>query len=124
MAARDSNRELVITYLRSMQVGPAGIDSIVDLYADDGVYVEHLSSAPGQVRTHRGRDAIRKALATGMQWNPPDLRVALDRIEIEGNELVAHWTCTSAQFPHPMSGTDRYQLRQGKIARLETKLDA
>ena len=123
MAVSDRERNLVITYLRSMQRGASGIDSIVNLYADDGVYVEHLTSVQGEVRTHRGRAAIREALTTGMKWNPPDLEVKLDRLEIEGHELVAHWTCTSTQLPNPMTGTDRYELRNGKIARLETRLD-
>lgn len=123
MAVPDLDRNLVITYLRSMQRGASGIDSIVNLYADDGVYVEHLTSVKGEVRTHKGRTAIRKALTSGMKWNPPDLEVKLDRLEIEANELVAHWTCISSHFAHPMTGTDRYLLRNGKIARLETKLD-
>jgi len=124
MAVNDAERELVVNYLRSMQVGPTGIDEMVSLYTDDGVYVEHLTSVKGEIRTHNGKAAIREALESGMKWNPPDLRVALDRLEIEDGNLVAHWTITSAQFPGPMTGTDRYALRDGKIARLETQVDS
>jgi hypothetical protein len=123
MAVTDRDRELVINYLRSMQMGPSGIDGILNLYNDDGVYVEHLTSIKGESRTHNGKAAIREALASGMKWNPPDLNVTLDRLEIEGDQLIAHWTCTSAQFAGPMRGTDRYTLRGGKIGRLETQLD-
>jgi hypothetical protein len=124
MVGSNHDRDLVIAYLRSMQMGPAGIAGILDLYADDGVYVEHLTSVKGEIRTHAGKAAIREALSSGMKWNPPDLSVALDRLEIEGNSLIAHWTCTSSQFAAPMKGTDRYTLSGGKIARLETRLDA
>jgi hypothetical protein len=123
MAVKDAERELVINYLRSMQMGPSGIADMLALYAEDGVYVEHLASAKGEIRTHTGKTDIGEALASGMKWNPPDLRVTLDRLEIEDGNLVAHWTCTSAQFPGPLAGTDRYTLRDGKIARLETQLD-
>lgn len=123
MAVNERDKDIVISYLRSMQMGPTGIDSMVGLYTDDGVYVEHLTSVKGEIRTHAGKAAIREALSSGMKWNPPDLRVALDRLEIEGISLIAHWTCTSSHFPDPMKGTDRYTLRGGKIARLETKLD-
>ena len=54
--------------------------------------------------------------------NPPDFRVSLDRLEVEPGELVAYWTCTSAQQPQPMNGVDPYTLRLGQIARLETRL--
>src|ERR1700739_2842383 len=104
MASNDRDRDVVITYLRSMQVGAGGIDSILNLYTDDGVYIEHLTSARGAIRMHRGKPAIKKALTSGMQWNPPDLQVTLDRIEIEGHEMLAHWTCTSSKFPGPMRG--------------------
>lgn len=112
MAVDENDRDLVITYLGSMQKGPTGIDSMVGLYADDGVYVEHLTSVKGEIRMHAGMAAIREALSSGMKWNPPDLRVALDRLEIERISLIAHWTCTSSQFPDPMSRpTGRLTLR-------------
>jgi hypothetical protein len=119
----ESDQQLVSTYVLSMQMGSAGVETILGLYAEDGVYVEHLASAKGQVRTHTGKAAIREAISNGMKWNPDDLRVSLDRLDIDGTDLVAHWTITSAQFPGPMKGTDRYTLRGGKIARLETSLD-
>lgn len=122
MQPGERDRQVVETYLRAMQMGPRGEDGLVDLFTDDGVYIEFLTE--GRPRTHEGKQAIREALHQGLQWNPPDLRVTLDRLEVEAAELVAQWTCTSARLPHPMKGTDRYTLRGGRIARLETRLAA
>jgi SnoaL-like domain len=120
MEPTEGDRQIVETYLRAMQMGLRGENRLVDLFTEDGVYVESLRVGPA--RTHKGRGAIREALHSGLSWNPPDFRVSLDRLEVEATELVAYWTCTSEVLPHPMSGVDRYTLRGGLIARLETRL--
>jgi hypothetical protein len=116
----ESGQQIVETYLRAMQMGLRGESTLVDLFTEDGVYVESLRGGPA--RTHKGKGAIREALHSGLSWNPPDFRVSLDRLEVEATELVAYWTCTSERLPHPVSGVDRYTLRDGLIARLETRL--
>ena len=123
MAIGDGDRRLVESYLRAMQTGPAGEDVLVELFTDDGVYVEPLTSEEGTVRSHRGKAELRQAFRAGLAWNPPDLRVTLDRLEIEGDNLVSHWTCTSERLPHPMRGSDHMTLRDGRIARLESRLE-
>jgi SnoaL-like domain len=104
-------------------MGPAGEDSIVELFADDAVYVECLTSGDRSERAHRGKAAIREAFRIGLKWNPPDFEITLDRLEIEGDELVTRWTCNSSQMQAPVSGRDTYRLERGKIKRLETRLD-
>lgn len=111
---------VVEAFLRAMQLGTRGEDDLVALFTEDGVYVESLTE--GRPRTHDGKAAIRQALHKGLQWNPPDFRVTLDRLEIEAGEVVAYWTCSSSQLPDPMHGVDRYTIRDGRIARLETNL--
>lgn len=106
-----------------MQMGSAGEDAIVDLFADDAIYVEPLTSSDRSPRSHVGKAAIREAFHQGLRWNPPDFRITLERLEIEGDELVSHWTCDSAQMAGPVRGKDRYVLKDGKIKRLETRLD-
>jgi ketosteroid isomerase-like protein len=122
VAVEESGRDLVEAHYRAMQMGPAGEDAIVDLFADDAVYVEPLTSAGSMPRSHVGKEAIREAFHEGLKWNPPDFRITLERLEIEGDELVSHWTCDSAQMPRPVRGKDRYVLKDGKIKRLETRL--
>lgn len=123
MAVEEAGRELIESHYRAMQMGADGEDAIVELFADDAIYIEPLMSADRTPRAHVGKAAIREAFHRGLQWNPPDFRVSLDRLEIEGDELVSHWTCDSAQMPAPVKGTDRYVLKDGKIKRLETRLD-
>jgi hypothetical protein len=123
VAVEESGRELIEAHYRAMQMGPSGEDAIVELFADDGVYVEPLTSAESSPRSHVGKAAIREAFHQGLQWNPPDFRITLDRLEIEGDVLVSHWTCEGEQMPAPVKGTDRYVLKNGKIKRLETRLD-
>jgi SnoaL-like domain len=106
-----------------MQMGPAGEDAIVELFADDAVYVECLTSGDRSERAHKGKAAIREAFRIGLKWNPPDFEITLDRLEIEGDELVSLWTCNSSQMQAPVSGRDTYRLERGKIKRLETRLD-
>jgi hypothetical protein len=120
MRPSEPERQIVEAYLRAMQMGPRGEDGLVELFTDDGEYVESLTVS--RPRTHKGKQAIREALHGGLSWNPPDLHVSLDRLEVEATELVAYWTCTSERLPHPMCGVDRYTLRDGRIARLETRL--
>lgn len=115
-------RNVVESYLRATQSGPPGEDELVGLFAPEDVYVQALSLR-GRGRTYRGRDAIPKALHRGLQWHPPDFRIHLERVDIDGEELMAAWTCTSAALPHPMRGVDRYTIRHGLIDRLDLAPD-
>jgi hypothetical protein len=66
--------------------------------------------------------AIRRALRQGLQWNPPDFRIQIERLEVDGQDVVAYWTCTSDRLAQPMHGIDRYTLNGSRIQRLETRL--
>ncbi len=110
-------------FLRAMQRGPDGLETLLELFADDAVYVESLTGgSPDHPRVHRGKAAIERALHSGLEWNPPDFTIQLDRLHVEGGELTAEWTCRSEALPGPVRGVDRYILRDGRIARLETRL--
>jgi ketosteroid isomerase-like protein len=122
MEVDEGARALVVALLRAMQRGPDGEDDIVALFSDDAVYVEPFSD-PGRPRVHTGTEQIRASFHDGLRWNPPDLRISLDRLDVDGEELVAHWTCTTARLPAPVRGTDRYRINGGRIHRLETRLD-
>jgi hypothetical protein len=34
--------------------------------------------------------AIRRALRQGLQWNPPDFRIQIERLEVDGQDVVAY----------------------------------
>ncbi len=89
------------------------------LFADDAVYVEPFG---GETRTHVGKDAIRASLRAGWANHLPEMTLTLHRVDVEGAALRMEWTCASSAFPAPMRGTDRFVLRDGKIARLETRI--
>jgi ketosteroid isomerase-like protein len=109
--------ETIDSFYREMQAGPEGAAAVSDLFAENGVYVEPFSG-----RTHTGREAIRRFL-TGSQGQLPDVRITVDRIDVEGETVESSWTCESSAFAKPSRGRDRFTVRGGKIARLETGID-
>jgi uncharacterized protein (TIGR02246 family) len=116
MPLLDHDRSAVEDVYKAMQTGPAAEGDLVALFADDGVLVEPFSGTP---RAHTGRDAIRASLAPMWATRAPDLVLNLDRIDLDGDSVLASWTCTSAMMPGPMRGRDVLIVRDGKIARLE-----
>ena len=114
-----SPTEVVERYLRAMAAGQPAQDQLLALFTDDAVYVEPFA---GPTRTHAGLAAIRAAVEASWATAPPDLRLHVDRIDAEGAEVRAAWTCTSPVFPAPVRGEDRYTIRAGLIARLEVRI--
>jgi ketosteroid isomerase-like protein len=110
-------RDLVERYFRAMQRGPDGEDDLVALFAEDAVYVEPFTGG-----THEGRDAIRAWLNGSRADAPPDLRLTVERVDVAGDTVEAHWTCESPAFARPATGRDRFTIRDGRIARLESTL--
>ena len=99
-----------------MQEGPTGEEAMMALFADDSVFIEPFS---GTVRTHTGKPAIRRAFRSTWESPIPELRLTLDRVDLDGDQVRAEWTCTSPVFPEPMKGFDLFTIRAGRIARLE-----
>ena len=99
-----------------MQHGPEGVDALVDLLSDDAVYVEPFSGG-----THTGRAEIR-AFLEHSQGDLPDVRITVERINVEGDNVTTEWTCESSAFATPSRGRDQFTIRDGKIARLETSI--
>ena len=116
MPVSASDRTVIENLFRAMQKGPAGEADMMSLFADDAVFIEPFSGVP---KTHTGTQAI-KASFKGMWDNPPpDMRLILDRVDVDADKLRAEWTCTSPVFPEPMKGFDLFTIRNGRIARLE-----
>ena len=49
----------------------------------------------------------------------PDQKLLLDRVDMDGDNVRAEWTCTSPIFATPMRGYDLFTIRDNLIARLE-----
>lgn len=100
-----------------MQLGPEGEEELVSLFTDDAVYIEPFSG-----RRHEGKDAIRTFLASARAAAPPDLRIAIEHVRTDEDRVEATWRCESPVFTKPSRGLDRFTIRDGRIARLETTL--
>ena len=109
--------EKVIEQLfKAMQMGPGGEEDLMVLFAEDAVFIEPFAGEP---RTHEGKEAIRGSFRN--MWSEPesDLRLVLDRVDVDGEQLRAEWTCTSSAFATPMKGHDLFTIASGLISRLE-----
>ena len=116
MPVQDEDRQVIEALFKAMQAGPAGEDQMMDLFAEDATFIEPFS---GQACTHNGKPAIRESFK-GMWENPaPDLKLMLDRVDVDGERVRADWTCTSPVFATPMRGHDLFTIQSGKIGRLE-----
>ncbi|MEQ1571563.1 MAG: nuclear transport factor 2 family protein [Myxococcota bacterium] len=110
--------EVVGAFFLAMQTGRAAADELLALFDDDAEYVEPFSGGSG---IHRGRAAIRAAFERGWERELPEQRIVVDRVDVEGGEVVARWTCFSPGLPGGRgSGVNRFELSGGRIIRLRT----
>jgi ketosteroid isomerase-like protein len=116
MPLSESERIVVENLFKAMQAGPAGERLMLSLFHDDAVFIEPFS---GQPVTHSGLDAIRESFKQQTAHPLPDMKLTLDRVDIDGEVVRAQWTCSSSAFPTPMRGYDLFKIRDGKISRLE-----
>jgi ketosteroid isomerase-like protein len=105
-------------YFAAMQRGPDGHDALLELFADDAVYVEPFSGLP----EHRGRDEIRSFLTAASSSAPPSLRIVVERLDATAGSVEATWRCESPAWARPSRGIDVFTVHDGKIRRLETRL--
>lgn len=107
-------------FFAAMQTGATAEGEMMSLFADDAVYREPFS---GRDREHRGKAAIRQAMAEGWETPLPDMRIEIDRLQVTGELVRVQWTCHSPALPGGKgSGENIFTLRDGMIARLETHL--
>jgi ketosteroid isomerase-like protein len=115
----DRDGAVIGRYHQAMEAGSVAEMDV--LFADDAVYVEPFSSM-GAATTHEGRSAIVAWLGASFQTGNAGVTITLDRLDVDGDAMVAEWTCVGPMLPGPMRGHDRYQVRDGRIVRLETFL--
>lgn len=94
-------QQVVEALFKAMQAGPSGESAMMELFADDAVFIEPFS---GQPQTHVGKAAIRDNFRDQWKNPPPDLTLTLDRVDLDDEQLRAEWHCTSPLFPSPMRG--------------------
>lgn len=116
-ALTPEDRGLVDRFFQAMRTGPSSEPELMALFAEDAVLVEPFTGHP---RTHQGKAAIRDSYRESWKSPPPDMKITLHRVDLDGDCIRTQWTCTSPAFPGPMRGEDRFTLRDGRIHRLET----
>lgn len=114
-------RDLIERYFAAMRRGAAAEGEMMDLFADDSVYVEPFT---GETEPWIGKDAVRNALRRGWEQPLPELVLEVRRIDISGSEATAEWVCTSPALPGPVAGRDEYTIADGKITRLVVRIVA
>lgn len=115
-----STPRVVEQFFRCMQAGATSADEMMALFTDDAEYVEPFSGARGH---HVGKPAIRKAMQGGWERPLPEMTISIDRVDVDGDQVRAEWTCRSPALPGGSgSGVNVYRLRDRRIARLETTL--
>jgi SnoaL-like domain len=111
----------IANFFLAMQAGPSGAELLGTLFAVDAEYSEPFS---GQPEPHRGRDAILAAFAGSRTDAFDDAVINLGSVEVSGGTVTVRWTCYSQAIPGGSgSGTNVFQLTDGKIISLTTTLD-
>jgi len=114
-----TDKGVIERYYRAMEAGSP--EQMQELFTADAVYSEPFSRG-GSPTEHRGRDAIVGWLAASFEAGNKGVTITLDRIDVDGDDVVAEWTCVGPMLPGPMKGHDRYQVSDGRISRLDTRL--
>lgn len=110
----------VSNFFLAMQAGKTSYDAIAACFADDAVYEEPFT---GEARTHRGKDAIMKAMALGWEMPMVDTRIRIDRAAASSGEVHIEWTCFSPSLPGGKGhGLNRFTMQDGLIVSLVTTL--
>jgi hypothetical protein len=113
-----NDESVVERYFAAMRKGAAAEDELLALFAADAVYIEPFISDGPAV----GVDAIRDRFRRGWENPLPDLELDVRSIEVDGPLATSSWECRSPALPGPVQGEDRYEIRDGKIVRLEVRL--
>jgi ketosteroid isomerase-like protein len=112
-------RDLIDRYFAAMRRGAAAEDEMMALFADDAVYIEPFTDVADPAV---GKEAVRARLRRGWEHPLPDLELDVLEIEVDGQLARSRWECRSPALPGPVHGEDHYEIRDGKITRLEVRL--
>jgi hypothetical protein len=111
----------ITNFFLAMQAGPSGLELLGTLFAEDAIYHEPFS---GQTEPHKGRAAIIKAFDDSRTDAFDDAVITLSDVKVDQDTITIGWTCISQAIPGGQgSGTNVFEMADGKIASLKTTLD-
>ncbi len=111
----------ITNFFLAMQAGPHGLDMLGHMFAPDAEYWEPFS---GRTGPHKGRAAIMAAFDASRSDAFDDAVITLGGVAVDGDQITVQWTCISQAIPGGQgSGTNVFQMKDGKIASLKTTLD-
>ncbi len=113
-----ANEDVVERYFAAMRRGAAAEAELLELFAADAVYTEPFTSPEPAV----GIAAIRARFRRGWEAPLPDLELDVLSLEIDGEDARSTWECRSPALPGPVRGEDHYQIRDGRIIRLDVRM--
>jgi len=116
MTVSTKQRDIVDRFFKAMQAGRDGEENLMALFAQDAVMTDPFAGEP---QTHRGIDAVRESFRCTWEQPAPDVKLEVSRVDLDGESVRAEWTCTAPIFPSPIRGYDVFDIRDGKISRLE-----
>lgn len=116
MPVTTTDHQIIENLFKAMQTGPSEESTLLALFAEDGVLVEPFT---GQMQTHVGKSAIKASLEPMWANQAPDMKIKLDRVDMQENFIRAEWTCTASVMPGAMRGYDLFQIKDSMIKRLE-----
>lgn len=116
MIVDQTQRNVVDRFFKAMQAGKDAEESLMALFADDAILTEPFGGEP---QTHQGIEAVRNSFRCTWEQPVPDVKLEVNRVDLDGARVRAEWTCTAPAFPSPIKGHDLFDIRDGKIARLE-----
>ena len=114
-----NGRDVIDRYFVAMRRGSEAEEDMMELFADDAVYVEPFTGSEGPAV---GKTAVRDRLRKGWEFPLPDIELDVLEIDINGSRARTRWECRSPALPGPIQGEDHYEIEGGKITRLEVRI--
>lgn len=113
-----SNEDLIHRYFAAMRRGAEAESDLLAMFHADATYIEPFTADDPAV----GIEQIQQRFRKGWESPLPDLELDVLAIEIDGSVASSRWECRSPGLARPIRGEDVYEIRDGRIARLEVRM--
>ena len=113
-----SVQEVVQRYFAAMRRGATAEDELMTLFHADAEYSEPFTTEGPAV----GIAVIRARFRHGWERPLPDMEIEVLSVDVDGSIAHSRWECRSPALPGPIRGEDRYEIRDGRIVKLEVTI--